>query len=161
MRVGAAGAVIALVFAQSGWLLRDYNSTIDERYFYATSPGLEALHAAAGPTEETVSVGALLSADANLWYRLRSPDSYDGMGVYRYELLQRRLQALPEPARSMQTFDVLGMRYVASDQGLWPTAVAAGPQLSVGAPPGAQVDLHRHGARPQRDRRLHGGHADR
>ena len=128
VRVGAAGAVIVLVFAQSGWLLRDYNSTIDERYFYATSPGLEALQAAAGPAEETVSVGALLSADANLWYRLRSPDSYDGMGVYRYELLQRRLQALPEPARSIQTFDVLGVRYVASDQGRWPTAVAAGPR---------------------------------
>ena len=127
VRTGAAVAVIALVFAQSGWLLRDYNSTIDERYFYATSPGLEALHAAAGPTEDTVWVGALLSADSNLWYRLRSPDSYDGMGVYRYDLLQRRLKALPEPARSMQMFDVLGIRYVASDQGLWPSAAVAGP----------------------------------
>jgi hypothetical protein len=136
VRVAAAGAVIAVVFAQSGFLLRDYNSTIDKRYFYASSPGLEALTADAGPLEDTVSVGVLLSADANLWYRLRSPDTYDGVGVYRYDLLQRRLNALPEPARSLQTFDILGVRYVASDQGLWPTAVPAGPLLSVGPGPG-------------------------
>jgi hypothetical protein len=136
VRVGGSVAVVAVVFAQSGFLLRDYNSTIDRRWFYASSPGLEALRAAAGPSEDSVSVGALLSADANLWYRLRSPDSYDGVGVYRYDVLQRRLNALPEPARSRQMFDLLGVRYVASEYGLWPTAAAAGPLLSTGPGPG-------------------------
>ncbi|MEA2843908.1 MAG: hypothetical protein QOJ69_1579 [Actinomycetota bacterium] len=139
VRVGAAGAVIAVVFAQSGWLLRDYNPTIDEKYFFGSSPGLEALTAAAGPGEETVSLGPLLSADANLWYRLRSSDNYDGMGVYRYDLLQRHLKALPEPTRSVQMFDLLGIRYAASDEQAWPTAAVAGPLLSVGPGPDAEA----------------------
>ncbi len=122
---GVAGlAVVGVVFAQGGWLLRSHNPTVDEDLIGASSPALEALQRAAGPTEETVSLGALLSADANLWYRLRSPDSYDGVGVRRYEQLQRDLVALPEPLRGTRTLEVLGVRYVASEQ-VYPTALPA------------------------------------
>ncbi len=122
---GVAGlAVVGVVFAQGGWLLRSHNPTIDEDLVDASSPGLEAVARAAGPTEETVSLGVLLSADANLWYRLRTPDSYDGVGVLRYEQLQRDLAALPQPLRGVRTLDVLGIRYVASEQ-VYPTALPA------------------------------------
>ncbi|MEA2827098.1 MAG: hypothetical protein QOG43_1537 [Actinomycetota bacterium] len=122
---GVAGlAVVGVVFAQGGWLLRSHNPTIDADLEAASSPGLAAVERAAGPTEETVSLGPLLSADANLWYRLRSPDSYDGVGVRRYEQLQRDLAVLPEPLRGVRTLDVLGIRYVASQQ-TYPTALPA------------------------------------
>ena len=127
VRVGAGVAVVALVFAQSGYLMRDHNPTIDERLVFARSPGLDALAAAAGPFEETVSVGNLLSADANLWYRLRSPDSYDGMNVYRYEQLRRDLAALPLPMSDARELDVLGIRYVAAENGIYPAALPAAP----------------------------------
>ena len=122
---GVAGlAVVGVVFAQGGWLLRGHNPTVAARLVDASSPGLEAVLAAAGPTEETVSLGALLSADANLGYRIRTPDSYDGVGVLRYDQLQRDLAALPAPLRGPRTLDVLGVRYVASEQ-VYPTALPA------------------------------------
>ncbi len=122
---GIAGvAVVGVVFAQGGWLLRTHNPTIDADLEEASSPGLEAVARAAGPNEETVSLGPLLSADANLGYRLRSPDSYDGVGVRRYEQLQRDLSVLPEPLRGARTLDVLGIRYIASQQ-TYPTALPA------------------------------------
>ena len=67
----------------------------------------------------------LLSADANLWYRLRSPDSYDGMGVRRYEQLQEDLALLPTALRGSRTLEVLGIRYIAAEQGVFPTALPA------------------------------------
>ncbi len=124
---GVAGlAVVGVVFAQGGWLLRSHNPTIDADLEggVASSPGLAAVARATGPTEETVSLGPLLSADANLWYRLRTPETYDGVGVRRYEQLQRDLAALPEPLRGRRTLDVLGIRYVASEQ-VYPTALPA------------------------------------
>ena len=122
---GVAGlAVVGVVFAQGGWLLRSHNPTIDGDLDIASSPGLAAVARAAGPTEETVALGSLLSADSNLWYRLRTPDSYDGVGVRRYDQLQRDLAALPEPVRGARTLDVLGVRYVAIEQA-YPTAVPA------------------------------------
>ncbi len=117
-------AIVGVVFTQGGWLLRSHNPTVDEDLIGATSPGVAALQARAGPDEETVSLGPLLSADANLWYRLRMPESYDGVGVLRSEQLQRDLAALPEPLRGPRTLDVLGIRYVASQQ-VYPTALPA------------------------------------
>ncbi|HEX7276140.1 MAG TPA: YfhO family protein [Acidimicrobiales bacterium] len=122
---GVAGlAVVGVVFTQGGWLMRSHNPTVDEDLIGASSPAVVALQKAAGPTEETVSLGALLSADANLWFRLRSPDSYDGVGVRRYEQLQRDLAVLPEPLRGPRTLEVLGIRYVATEQ-VYPTALPA------------------------------------
>ena len=118
-------AIVGVVFAQSGFVMRDHNPTIDGRLVFASSPGLDAVTAAAGTGEETVSFGPLLSADANLWYRLRSPDFYDGMGVYRYEQLRRDLTALPYPLSATRAFEVLGIRYVAAESGIYPGALPA------------------------------------
>ncbi len=125
MRALAGGAVVAVVFAQGGWLLRSHNPTVDADLVYADSSGLAAVRAAAGPTEETVSLGMLLSADTNLWYRLRSPDSYDGVGLRRYEDLRKDLAGLPAPLGPTRTLEVLGVRYVAGEQAVFPTALSA------------------------------------
>ena len=125
LRAGAGLAVVGVVFAQGGWLLRDHNPTVDADLEYADSPGLTAVSTAAGPLEETVSLGMLLSADTNLWYRLRSPDFYDGMGVRRYEQLQKDLASLPYPLGASRTLEVLGIRYIAAEPGVFPTALPA------------------------------------
>jgi hypothetical protein len=125
LRAVAGLAVVGVVFAQGGWLLRDHNPTVDADLEYADSPGLTAVTTAAGPLEETVSLGPLLSADANLWYRLRSPDFYDGLGVRRYEQLQKDLALLPYPLQGTRRLEVLGIRYIAAEQGVFPTALPA------------------------------------
>lgn len=109
----AAGvALVGVVFAQSGFLLRDYNPAIEGRYFYPVPPAMAAVQAAAGA--ETIALDGLMFPDANLWYRLRTPGSYDGMGVAKHDLLTRRLQALPEPLRSERLAEVYGVRWAAS-----------------------------------------------
>ena len=125
VRAASGVAIVGVVFAQSGFVMRDHNPTIDGRLVFASSPGLDAVTAAAGTGEETVLFGPLLSADANLWYRLRSPDFYDGMGVYRYEQLRRDLTALPFPLSATRAFEVLGIRYVAAASGIYPGALPA------------------------------------
>lgn len=111
-RIGAGTVLVAVVFAQTGFMMRRYNPTIDPRYFYPVSPAMAALRGTVGA--ETVMVDGLMNPDTNLWYRLRFPSSYDGTGVYNYDLLQRRLLALPEPTRSERLANTLGIGYVAT-----------------------------------------------
>lgn len=101
--------LVGVVFVQSGFLLRDYNPDIEGRYFYPVSPAMEAVQRAVNT--ETVALDGLLSPDANLWYRLRVPGSYDGMGVANQDLLTRRLKTLPEPLRSERLAKVYGVRW--------------------------------------------------
>lgn len=122
-RIGGGTVLVGVVFAQTGFMLRQYNPTIDPRYFYPVSPAMAALRDTVGA--ETVMVDGLMNPDTNLWYRLRIPSSYDGSGVYHYDLLQRRLLALPEPIRSERLVNTLGIGYVASTAVL-PGTVPAG-----------------------------------
>ena len=63
---------------------------------------------------ETVLVDGIMNADVNLWYRLHMPTSYDGMGVENYDLLQRRILAVPDAIHWERLAKVLGIRYVAT-----------------------------------------------
>src|SRR5205085_7809102 len=90
----------------------------------ADSPGLGTGRAAAGPNQETASFGRLLAADANVAYGLRSPDSYDGVGLARYDQLRADLAVLPPSLTGARTLEVLGIRYVASEE-VYPTALPA------------------------------------
>jgi hypothetical protein len=125
-RAIAGTALVGMVFAQSGFMLREYNPTIDPRYFYPVSPAMAAVRDTVGA--DTVMVDGLMNPDTNLWYRLRIPSSYDGMGVRNYDLLQRRLLALPEPIRSSRLVSVLGVRYAATTAVL-PGALAAAERV--------------------------------
>lgn len=136
--VPAIGAValVGTVFAQSGFLLRDYNPAIEGRYFYPVSPAMDAVQRAVGA--ETVALDRLLSPDANLWYRLRTPASYDGVGVASHDLLTRRLQALPEPLRSERLAQVYGVRWAAAAPGYpfgTPLSAVVGPRPLAGDRP--------------------------
>lgn len=128
IRVASGVVVIGMIFTQSGWLLRSYNPTVAPGYFFPETPDTELLAGTVGT--EVVATGALLSADTNLWYRLRSPDSYDGLGVFRPDNLRRRLTALaaagsPQAVKlaNERYVDTLGVRYVVSQ--VYPFALPA------------------------------------
>jgi Bacterial membrane protein YfhO len=140
----ALGALllVAGVFAQSGWLLRNYNPTVDRAHFYPVTPALAAVREAVG--NERVLLGALLPPDANRWYGVAVPDTYDGLGVREYDRLQRHLLARADPARVSRLLHTLGVGWVASaDAHPFPSLAtdaalgAAPPDAVVGTvPPG-------------------------
>lgn len=111
-RIAGGAGLVAMVFAQSGFLLRHYNPTIEPQYFYPEPPAMAAVLQTVGT--ETVLVDGLMNADVNLWYRLHMPTSYDGMGVENYDLLQRRILAVPDAIHWDRLAKVLGIRYVAT-----------------------------------------------
>lgn len=111
-RIAGGAGLVAMVFAQSGFLLRHYNPTIEPQYFYPKTPAMAAVLESVGT--EMVLVDGLLNADVNLWYRLRMPTSYDGSGVENYDLLQRRILAVPDHLHWERQAKVLGVRYVAT-----------------------------------------------
>lgn len=114
-----AAAVVVLIFLQSGFLLKDYNPTIEDRYFYPISPALEAISRQTGPAQTLRVDAALLPADSNLWYRLRSPSNYDAIGVRAYDRMHAELMrsaAYLETAKpaTLSALRVMGIQYIAT-----------------------------------------------
>jgi hypothetical protein len=114
-RNAAVAALVAGVFAQSGFLLRGYNPTVDPGYLPPQSAAMAALTKEAGT--EQVWLDDLLFPDVNLWYRVRVPGSYDGLGVREHDALLGALAASPA-----SLLRATGVRYVATSRA-YPMAV--------------------------------------
>jgi hypothetical protein len=131
LRLGAIVVLASTIFAQSGFYLRDYNPTIATRYFYPTTRLLEDVR---HTTHDEMTLGAATSAipaEANIWYRLRSPATYDVLGVRNYTDLGRRLLGYPKTSflggaeapglvgpsnpSSLAALRTMGVRWVTSD----------------------------------------------
>ena len=133
---GAVGGLLLVVavFAQSGWLLRNYNPTVDRAHFYPVTPALAAVRETVG--NDRVLLGALLPPDANRWYGVAIPDTYDGLGVREYDRLQRHLLARPDGRRVSRLLHTLGVGWVASAEAHPFPALATDAALGA-APPDA------------------------
>jgi len=82
-------AVLAVVFAQTGWLLRDYNSLTPEQLFYPRTPAIARIQEEAGRGRgNAIVIGEdTLPPEANLAYGIPLLATYDALGVLRYERL--------------------------------------------------------------------------
>lgn len=103
VRVTASVLLLAMVFAQSGFLFRDYNPTIPDRFFYPTTSAVRAVRHITGADQTLMLGSAVMSPDVNVWYRQHSAETYDALGVREYDTLQRRLLRIP------QSFKVAGV----------------------------------------------------
>jgi len=118
-RVRDACVALALValFAQSGWIARDYNPTIDERHFYPRTDAVEAL-ARETRGELCAMVGeAPLPAESNLVYRIAMLANYDAMAVAEHDLalnlmFEPRQMAKNPRVASERALRMFGARYV-------------------------------------------------
>ncbi len=91
----ALAALAMLVFAQSGLYLRDFNPTIQDRYFYPQTQLLADLKATTH-NELLLGLGTTsIPPEVNVWYRMRSPFEYDALGVRDYEVVARRMLGYP------------------------------------------------------------------
>ncbi|HVS10244.1 MAG TPA: YfhO family protein [Planctomycetota bacterium] len=82
-------AVLAAIFAQTGWLLRDYNTLTPEELFYPRTPGIERLQEQFGRGGgNAIVIGEdTLPPEANLAYGVPLLATYDALGILRYERL--------------------------------------------------------------------------
>ena len=136
VRAVAGVLLVAAVFSQSGWLFRSYNPTVEQAYFYPVTPALAAVREAVG--NERVLLGALLPPDANRWYGVAVPATYDGLGVREYDRLHRHLLARPDARRVSRLLHTLGVGWVASADAHPFPFLATDPALGA-APPGFSV----------------------
>jgi hypothetical protein len=129
----AAGGLLLAVstFLQGCYMFRDFNPTVDERYVYSETAASTRVAAITGGEQTLWLDDAALLPDANLWYRLRSPGSYDALGVRSYDALYRRVLRSPQPViegfplgvlggpvrpRGLGSLRALGIRYVVTGE---------------------------------------------
>lgn len=87
----AAGALsIGVVFLQTGFLLRDFNPTIEDELVYPVTPAMENLQGIVGSDRLLVAgLHRPLVASTNAVYGLVLPNHYDGIWIRRYDRLYR------------------------------------------------------------------------
>ncbi|TAJ11334.1 MAG: hypothetical protein EPO68_14600 [Planctomycetota bacterium] len=83
---GAACAFAALVvFHQTGWIHRDYNPTIEQRFLFPRTALFDELKATVGDENLAALGEAPLAAELNVAYRLALLCNYDAMGVASFD----------------------------------------------------------------------------
>jgi hypothetical protein len=83
--------VLVVVFLQSGWLLRDYNPTIEDKFLYPVTPAIVKLQRIATNEPPLILGTDVVPPHANLVYGTKSLSSYDAMWVRDYDMLYRAL----------------------------------------------------------------------
>jgi hypothetical protein len=82
----AGGAVfVAALFFQTGFLLKDYNPTIDEETFFPVTPLLQQIRDEVGDRRLLVMGEQCVPPEANLPYGLRLAASYDALWVRPFD----------------------------------------------------------------------------
>ncbi len=82
-------AVAAAVFAQTGWLLRDYNPVSPDPFVFPRTDRIESLQRIVGRERLAILGNDGLPPDSNMVYGLSQLASYDGMWVRDLDALYR------------------------------------------------------------------------
>ncbi|MCE9593157.1 MAG: YfhO family protein [Planctomycetes bacterium] len=86
----AAGVVVFAAFAQSAGVLARYNPTTQDRFVYPTTAALATVQRQVGDGRVVFLQDNGIPPDANVAHRISTLQSYDAMGVRRYEGLFSR-----------------------------------------------------------------------
>jgi hypothetical protein len=153
IRIGAGTVIVAMVFAQSGYLFRHYNPTIDQRYFYPITPTLTAFNARTGGAQTLRLDLTDIAPDANLWYQVRSATSYDAIGVKNYDKLYKGLLraddgpniplvflGAQQGPRNLTGLQALGISFVSTSE-VYPFGAQVGPPGLFDSSGAAPVDV--------------------
>lgn len=113
---------VASVLAGTAFLWRSYHPTCDERYFFPRTAHVETLKSTIGDASVLVFGPDLLPPATNLVYGVREPQTYDALGVKRYdalydEMLDKRDNWRTVDFGSSRALDVFGIEYVAGLRG--------------------------------------------
>ena len=108
-RLGMA-TILWAVFLQTGGLLRNFNPTVPDRYFYPATPALAELQRTVGRSRLVALGSDSIISDSNIPYRLSIPNSYDGQWIRDYDRLYRRLFDAENLQRTPNSATAKGLR---------------------------------------------------
>jgi hypothetical protein len=80
-------SIVAVVFLQSGWLMRNYNPTVEDRFVYPVTPTIEKLQRFCASEPALILGGDTLPPHVNSVFGIQSLSSYDAMWVREYDML--------------------------------------------------------------------------
>lgn len=140
VKVVLSSLVLVMVFAQSGFLFKDYNPTIPERYFYPTTPSMKTLREITGNSTLLILGWNGILPNVNMVYKISMIPLYDALNIKYYDKLsrgvfegdQRLLFLIPQRANEAD-LKMFGIEYLISyqepfslDTGLFDAMNAAG-----------------------------------
>ncbi len=117
-------AIMGLLFAQSGWLLRGFNSLSRDEHVFPRTPAIETLAATIGKERLQVIGEDTLPPHTNMPYQIASIAVYDALWVGDYDRLYRMFfKSEDNWRRTLWTTDhalkTLGVRYLLARDN-WP-----------------------------------------
>lgn len=82
-----SGLILLVVFLQGGYLLKDFNPTIKEEFFYPVTPAIQSLKQVVGNQTLAILGGDSVLSSVNLHYQLAMPINYDSLYIRYYSQL--------------------------------------------------------------------------
>ncbi len=116
--------VLLVVFAQGGFLLRNFIPTIDDRFFYPVTPSIAQIQDHVGTANVVIAGDDTITPDTNMMYKFSMPGSYDAIWIGYYDRLYQLLYGdgsfprIPNKV-SERGLDLFGVDYIALP-GSWP-----------------------------------------
>lgn len=108
LELTSAAVLLVALFASSGFLWRGWNPTVSGSKFYARSNALDRIQEVVGDAQTLRLDASAIPPDINLVYRVRSPETYDAIGVDDYNALYRRLLHPPSVVFDGTSIGILG-----------------------------------------------------
>ena len=109
-----------LIFLQTGFLNKNYNPSIEKKYFYPETEGIKFLKNL--PQGRIMELGGnlIFPPNVNLWYNLPNIQNYDALNIKRYKLLFDKLFDKKTEWGTILTadnqfMDLFGVRYILSN----------------------------------------------
>ncbi len=115
LRSGLAGTALFIVFFQSGMLLKDYNPTSEDRFFYPVTPAIQEIQKSTAGQQLLVMSNHLLPPDLNMVYKLAITGSYDAVDVQYYDRLSSRMFDTTWPEHGVNRVNELGLKLFGID----------------------------------------------
>lgn len=102
--------VVTVVVLESGFALRHFFPTIEDRVFYPKTPAISTLQRVVGNSSLAIIGEDTIIADANLVYRLHLPTAYEAIWVRAFDRLYNFMFGGTGLVRNSTTFSEYGLR---------------------------------------------------
>ncbi len=121
IQVSCGCVLLGMVFMQSGWLLKEYNPTVDNRYFYPATEALGRLREKVGTRTVMQTSWNSIPVNMNTIYKFSEIPNYDSLWINYYERLAREMFGTGEQdlvisvsRSSEKAFKLFGVEYFLS-----------------------------------------------